>query len=64
MTYRAKLVIVWRNPKAMQHRKRWEQIGKGSGATHYLVQECVSTLLGPFWTTTSSLEVVSGGRAA
>jgi hypothetical protein len=64
MTQTATLEIVWRNPKAMQHRKRWEQISKGLGTTRYLVKECVSTLLGPFWTTTSSLEVVSGGRAA
>ena len=58
------LEIVWRNPKPSQRRQRWEQIKQESGTAHYLVQELVSTAAGKFWMITSSLELVSGGRAA
>ena len=64
MTHTAALEIVWRNPKAPQRQQRWEHIKQGSGAAHYLVQELVSTPAGPFWATTSSLEIVHGGCAA
>jgi hypothetical protein len=58
------LQIAWRNPKPPQRQRRWEQINQDSRRAHYLVQEYVSTSAGSFWTTTSSLEVVPGGRAA
>lgn len=58
------LEIVWRNPKPPQRRQRWEQIHRRAGTVLYLVQESVSTSIGSFWSTTSSLEVVHGGRAA
>lgn len=64
MTQRATLEVVWRNPKPLQRRQRWEQINQDSGAAHYLIQEFLSTSVGSFWATTSSLEVVPGGRAA
>ena len=64
MTKTAVLEIVWRNPKPPQRRQRWEQINQGSGTAHYLVQELVLTPAGPFWTTTSSLEIVHCGCAA
>jgi hypothetical protein len=64
MTQSGALEIVWRNPKPPQRRQRWEQINQDSGRAHYLVQECLSTAVGSFWATTSSLEVVPGGRAA
>jgi hypothetical protein len=58
------LEIVWRNPKPPKRRQRWEHIKRDSGAAHYMVQELVSTSAGSFWSTTSSLEIVHGGRAA
>jgi hypothetical protein len=64
MTQTGALEIVWRNPKAPQRLQRWEQTPQDPGSTHYLVQEFVSTLVGSFWTTTSSLELIPGGRAA
>jgi len=56
--------IVWRNPKRPQRWQRWEQIKQDSGTARYLVQEFIFTPVGSFWTTTSSLELVPGGRAA
>lgn len=64
MARMAELEIVWRNPKPSQRRQRWEQINQDSGTAHYLVQEFVSISEMSFWTTTSSLQVVPGGRAA
>ncbi len=64
MTQTAGLEIVWRNPKPPQRRQRWEQVNRRSGTALYLVQESVSTSVGSFWTTTSSLELVPGGRVA
>ncbi len=64
MTQTAALEIVWRNPKPPQRRQRWEQINQNSRTARYLVQEFVSTPIGSFWTTMSSLELVPGGRAA
>ena len=64
MAQMAALEIVWRNPKPPQRRQRWEQINQNSETAHYVVQELVSTLAGSFWTATSSLEIVPGGRAA
>jgi hypothetical protein len=63
MTQTAGLEIVWRNPKPTQRRQRW-QIKQVSGTALYLVQEPLSSSVGSFWTTTSSLEVVLGGRVA
>lgn len=64
MTQTAGLEIVWRNPQPLQRWQRWEQMNPDSGTAHYLVQELVSTSIGSFWATTSSLEVLPGGRAA
>jgi len=64
MVHTVALEIVWRNPKPRQRQRRWERIKQDSGATRYLVQELVFTSTGSFWTTTSSLEFVSGGQAA
>jgi hypothetical protein len=58
------LEIIWRNPQPSQRRRRWEQITEDSATGHYLVQELISTPVGSFWATTSSLELVPGGRAA
>jgi hypothetical protein len=58
------LEIVWRNPEPRRRHQRWEQIKKESGSTIYLIQEFVSSTVGGFWSTTSSLEVFGGGRAA
>jgi hypothetical protein len=60
----AAIEIIWRNPQPPQRQRRWEQIHGKSGSALYLVQELVSTSAGSFWTTTSSLECVSGGQAA
>ena len=60
----ATLEIIWRNPKPSQRRQRWEQITQDSATGHYLVQELISTPMGSFWATTSSLEMLPGGRAA
>jgi hypothetical protein len=57
------LEIVWRNPKPPQRRQRWEH-NLLSGTGQYLIQELVPTSIGSFWTTTSSLQVLPGGRAA
>ena len=64
MAQTAKLEIAWRNPRPPQRCQRWEQISHGSGTAHYMVRELVSTLAGPFWIVASSLELLSGGRAA
>ena len=64
MTKLANLEIVWRNPEPPQRHQRWEQINLVSGMALYLVQESVSTSIGSFWSTTSSLEVVRRGRVA
>ena len=64
MTRTTTLEIAWRNPKPPKREQRWEQITRDSGAARYLVQELVFTSLESFWITTSSLEVVPGGRAA
>lgn len=64
MTQTVALEIVWRNPKALQRRQRWEHVNQHSGTTHYLIQEFIYTPTGSFWATTSSLEVVLGGQAA
>lgn len=64
MTQISALEVVWRNPKPPQRRQRWEQINQDSGTAHYLIQKFISTSVGSFWATASSLEVVPGGRAA
>jgi hypothetical protein len=64
MTQTAKLEIVWRNSKPPRRQRRWEQINLLSGIGQYLIQELVPTSIGSFWTTTSSLQVLRGGRAA
>jgi len=60
----AALEVVWRNPKPLQRRQRCEQITHDSATGHYLVQELISSPEGSFWATTSSLEIVPGGRVA
>ena len=60
----AELEIVCRNQKPLERHRRWEQVNHDSVATHYLVQELVSSPLGSFWRTTSNLEFIPGGRAA
>jgi hypothetical protein len=64
MTQAVPLEIVWRNPKPPTRRQRLEQITQDSATRHYLVQELISTLAGSFWATTSSLEILCGGRVA
>jgi len=56
--------IVWRNPEPAQPRQHWDQITQDSATGHYLVQQLISTPVGSFWATISSLEMVPGGRAA
>ena len=64
MMHTAALEIVWRNPKPPQRQQRWEQVTRDSTTGHYLLQELISTPVGSFWATTSSLEILRGGRAA
>lgn len=64
MAQTVSLEIVWRSSKPPQRRQRLEQIHQDSGTARYAVQELISTSAGSFWTTTSSLEIVLGGRAA
>jgi hypothetical protein len=64
MEQKASLEVIWRNSKPPQRRQRCERITQDSTPGHYLVQELISTPLGSFWATTSSLEIVPGGRAA
>ena len=64
MKKQAALEVVWRNAKPLQRRQRCEQITHDSETGHYLIQELISTPVGSFWATTSSLEIVPGGRAA
>ena len=66
MTQTVALEIVWRNPKPPQRWQRWEQVMRNSASGHYLLQELIliSTPVGSFWATTSSLEILRGGRAA
>src|SRR5215471_13301783 len=63
MTQTAALEIVWRNPKPPQRQQRWEQVNLLAGTACYLLEELVSNSIGSFWTTISSLEITSGGRA-
>jgi hypothetical protein len=58
------LEIVWRNRKPHRHRQRRQLLGRESGTAVYVIQEFVSSMVGGFWSTTASLEVLSGGRAA
>jgi hypothetical protein len=62
MTQTAGLEIIWRNPKPPQRQQRWEEMNHGSVTAQYLVQQLISTPLGPFWATTSNLELLRGGR--
>jgi hypothetical protein len=64
MTQTETLEIVWRNPKPPQRWQRWEQVTRNSASGRYLLQELISTPVGSFWATTSSLEILRGGRAA
>ena len=64
MKRKAELEIIWRNPRASLHQRRWEQINRDSKTISYLVQEYIFTSAGAFWMTTSSLEVLPGGRVA
>jgi hypothetical protein len=64
MTKTAALEIVWRNSKPPERRRRWEHVTRNSATDHYLLQELISTPVGSFWATTSSLEILRGGRAA
>jgi hypothetical protein len=43
---------------------RRQLLGRESGTAVYVIQEFVSSMVGGFWSTTASLEVLSGGRAA
>jgi len=60
----AALEIVWRNPEPPLHQQRWEQLKRESERTVYVIQEFVSSAVGGSWSTTSTLEVVPGGRVA
>lgn len=64
MTEETVLEIVWRNPDPPQRRQSWEQIALESGTARYLIREFYSTDGPSVLVSTSSLEVVSGGRAA
>jgi len=64
MTQTVGLGIIWRNPKPPHRQQRWQRINRVSGAARYMVQELVLSSAGPFWTLTSSLELLSGGRVA
>jgi len=58
------LQIVWRNPSPVHRRHRWQHVRKELNSAVYVVQEFMTAADLGFWSTTSSLEVVSGGRAA
>ena len=64
MTQTVALEIVWRNPKPPQRWQRREQVMRNSASGHYFLQELISTPVGSFWATTSSLEIFRGGKTA
>ena len=60
----AGLEIVWRNPDPPHHLQRWEQLTAESQSSVYVIREFVFSTEGGFWSTSSSLEVLAGGRVA
>lgn len=60
----ALLKIVWRNPKPVCHYQRWEQLKDEPRLSLYLIRVFVPLDNGGYWSPTSHLEVVRGGRAA
>lgn len=58
----AGLEIVWRNPDPPHHQQRWEQLTAESQASLYEIQEFVSLTDGGFWSASSRLKVLAGGR--
>ena len=58
----AGLEIVWRNPDPPHRQQRWEQLTGESQASLYEIQEFVSLTDGGFWSASSRLEVLAGGR--
>jgi len=58
----AGLEIVWRKPDPPHHQQRWEQLTAESQASLYEIQEFVSLTDGGFWSASSRLKVLAGGR--
>jgi len=46
------LQIVWRNPKPVRHRQRWEPLRQGLESSIYLIQQFISAGEIGFWSTT------------
>jgi len=57
-----KLEIIWRNPRPVQRRQRWEALVAGSRSSLYVIQEFLSTGEHGFWNTTCRLQVLSDRR--
>jgi hypothetical protein len=60
----SKLEIVWRNIDRQSNRRRRHTFEPDGENTRYLLQEYVADGYFSYWMTLSSLEVLSGGRAA
>ena len=58
-----KLIIVWRNPDSARHPQRLQRLQREVGRSLYIVQHLVSQGDRGYWATTSSLELLRGGRA-
>jgi len=58
------LEIVWRNPNPVCHHSKRRSCKRGNKRTLYILQEFVADGDFGFWTTTSTLEILTGGRAA
>ena len=58
----AKLTIVWRNPKTINHTPRKQTLDEQSDHDVYILQEFVQCL--GFWIKICDFEVLAGGRRA
>lgn len=55
----AAMVIIWRNPKQVQHHLRWSQQAEIGGRTVYIVEQLLSAERN-VWVNASVLEVIPG----
>jgi len=60
----AKLTIVWRNPKAINHTPRKQTLDEHSDHDVYILQEFVQDGCLGFWIRICDFEVLAGGRRA
>jgi len=55
------LRVVWRNSEPVRSSQRWERLKHGADSSLYLVQQFISLGDFGFWSTTSALQMLSGG---